>query len=56
MSFPRARKEEQLQLYQSRASKRGSTNSTCSFAETRFENQSRAHRGASRSTKIIFEK
>jgi len=40
---------------QSKASRRGSTNSTSSCAETKFENQSKAYMGANRYTKIRFE-
>jgi hypothetical protein len=40
---------------QSRASRRGSTNPISSFVETKFENQSRACRGANRYTKIRIE-
>jgi hypothetical protein len=40
---------------QSIASRRGNTNSTSSFAKTRFENQSRAYRGANKSVETKSE-
>jgi len=40
---------------QSIASRRGNTNSTSSYTKTRFENQSRAYRGANKSVETRSE-